>query len=369
MNPRFAPQKILMTADAVGGVWTYALELARALEDHGVQIALAVMGPPPSDDQRAAATRQPNVVLHHADFVLEWMDDPWREVDQAGDWLLQIAADFEPDLIHLNGYVHAPLPWPAPVMVVAHSCVRSWWTAVRREPVPARYEEYHHRVRWGLANADLLVAPTAAMLRALGTHYGEYASGEVISNACAPEEFPPADKAPKIFAAGRAWDDAKNLCLLDTAAPEVRWPIYLAGDRHHPGGRDAVFPHLNCLGKLDAAAMRTQLAHSAIYALPARYEPFGLSALEAALSGCALVLGDIPSLREVWEDAALFVNPDNRTELVHVLNTLIDRPALREDMARRARARGLCYTPERMAQGYLAAYRRCLEPQTERVAA
>ncbi len=32
--------------------------------------------------------------------------------------------------------------------------------------------------------------------------------------------------------------------------------------------------------------------------LPARYEPFGLSVLEAALSGCALVLGDIPSLRE-----------------------------------------------------------------------
>ncbi|MEB3829625.1 glycosyltransferase [Phormidium sp. CCY1219] len=51
-------------------------------------------------------------------------------------------------------------------------------------------------------------------------------------------------------------------------------------------------------------------ARAAIYAFPARYEPFGLSVLEAALSGCALVLGDIPRLREMWGDAAVFANPD-----------------------------------------------------------
>ncbi len=39
------------------------------------------------------------------------------------------------------------------------------------------------------------------------------------------------------------------------------------------------------------------------------YEPFGLSVLEAALSGCALVLGDIPSLRENWDGAADFAEP------------------------------------------------------------
>jgi glycogen synthase len=54
-------------------------------------------------------------------------------------------------------------------------------------------------------------------------------------------------------------------------------------------------------------------ARASIYALPARYEPFGLSALEAALSGCALILGDIPSLREVWLEAAPYVSPDDES--------------------------------------------------------
>ena len=51
------PRKILMTADAIGGVWTYALELVRALAPHGVEIALATMGGPVSPAQRKELDR------------------------------------------------------------------------------------------------------------------------------------------------------------------------------------------------------------------------------------------------------------------------------------------------------------------------
>ena len=77
---------------------------------------------------------------------------------------------------------------------------------------------------------------------------------------------------------------------------------------------------------------------------------FGLSALEAALSGCALVLGDIPSLREVWGDAALFVAPDDTDALAQALQGLIDRPAYRRELADRATKRAGLYTPRRMAR-------------------
>ena len=97
-------------------------------------------------------------------------------------------------------------------------------------------------------------------------------------------------------------------------------------------------------------------ARASIFVLPARYEPFGLSALEAALAGCALVLGDIPSLREIWRDAALFVAPDDAGALAEALQALIRDPARRSDLAARAHARGLLYSPRRMAEGYLAAY-------------
>jgi glycosyltransferase involved in cell wall biosynthesis len=89
---------------------------------------------------------------------------------------------------------------------------------------------------------------------------------------------------------------------------------------------------------------------------PARYEPFGLSALEAGLAGCALVLGDVATLREVWGDAALFVAPDDAGQLAAALRTLAADDAYRADLGARARARALTYTPERMAAGYLDAY-------------
>ena len=358
-----------MTADAAGGVWTHALELARALGTHGTEVALAVMGPPPGPSQRAEAAGLPNVTLYEGGYALEWMDDPWEEVGRAGQWLLDLAHRFSPDVIHLNGYVHAALPWGRPVLVAAHSCVLSWWSAVYGDGAPPRYDAYRRRVRAGLAAADLVVAPTAAMLGALEQHYGRIAQGWVIHNARDFDGFNPAPKLPKIFAAGRAWDQAKNLSLLNAAAPRVGWPVFLAGDCRHPGGGSLRFANLHCLGKLDADAMRPQLAESAVYALPARYEPFGLSALEAGLCGCALVLGNIPSLREVWGDAATFVEPDDADGLAAALNRLIADNDWRREMGRRARTRALGYTLSKMAEQYLAAYRLCLEKNSLEAAA
>ena len=98
------------------------------------------------------------------------------------------------------------------------------------------------------------------------------------------------------------------------------------------------------------------MGRASIYVLPARYEPFGLAALEAALAGCALVLGDIPSLREVWEEAAVFVPPDDTDMLARALRRLVSEPVLRSRMSTLARTRALEFSPERMADAYLAVY-------------
>jgi glycosyltransferase involved in cell wall biosynthesis len=114
------------------------------------------------------------------------------------------------------------------------------------------------------------------------------------------------------------------------------------------------------LGELDSAAIASELAHASIYAAPARYEPFGLSILEAALSGCALVLGDIASLREVWGRAALYVPPDDHDALATCLTRLIADASLRRALGHLARARALTYTPARQAGAYIAAYQTLL---------
>jgi glycosyltransferase involved in cell wall biosynthesis len=104
------------------------------------------------------------------------------------------------------------------------------------------------------------------------------------------------------------------------------------------------------------------MARASIYAMPARYEPFGLSILEAGLSGCALVLGDIPSLREHWDGAAAFVAPDDRGALRRAIGRLIDSPARRAELGRRARERGHEFTVGRMVDAYQRLYHGLLCP-------
>lgn len=343
-----------MTTDAVGGVWTYALDLCRALQKHDVQFLVATMGRRPDAAQRVEAAQLRNVRLVESDYKLEWEENPWRDIEASGDWLLQLESEFAPDVIHLNGYAQAVCAFRAPKIVVAHSDVTSWWQAVKSEDAPPQWSEYRERVRRGLLAADVIVAPTQAMLNAIVEIYALPAtsSTRTIFNGRDATRFVPREKEPFVFSAGRLWDEAKNVAALQRAAPSVRWPIRVAGESradNHAG--------VDFLGRLPLDKLVGQMAHASIYALPARYEPFGLSALEAALCGCSLVLGDISTLREVWGDAALFVAPNDHQQLAATLNALIDNPNLRAKMSRCAQDHALKYSLEKFGEGYLSLYR------------
>ena len=231
--------KILMTADAVGGVWTYAMELCASLSRHDVRIVLATMGRLPSEAQLGQAAAVRGLQLECSTYALEWMRDPWRDVDRAYDWLRGLADDREADLVHLNGYSHAAYEWRRPVLVVAHSCVQSWWHAVHGTAPPPEWDEYRRRVARGLDRADRVVAPTNAFMDELQRLYGVSADHCVIGNGCSGAERSSVEKQQMIFACGRAWDPAKNMSVLDRAVDGLRWPTYVAGDTSAPDGRRA----------------------------------------------------------------------------------------------------------------------------------
>lgn len=349
--------RILMTADTIGGVWQYTVDLARELAAQGARVAIATMGAPMAGAQRAQLRDLHSVELHESCYRLEWMDDPWDDLREAGEWLLALEAAVAPDVVHLNGYVHGALPWRAPVLVCAHSCVLSWWRAVKHEPAPESWGRYADAVREGVAAANVVVAPTRAMLRSVEEHYGTPVRSVVIPNGRGARPHEPVRKQPLVLAAGRLWDDAKNFTTLDAAAARVRWPVYVAGDPRHPNGSGVELANARALGALGADELATWYAHAAIFAHPANYEPFGIAPLEAALANCALVLGDIPTLREVWGDAALFVPPDDADALADALTTLADDVKLCDAMGARARQCAEHYSPRRMAESYTAVYR------------
>jgi glycogen synthase len=355
-------RRLLLTADPLGGVWTYALELTRLLQQQGVQVVLATMGGALTASQGAEIRSISGLTVFESPFKLEWMEDAWSDVAHAGDWLLALEEATQPDVVHLNSYVHGALSWRRPTLVVGHSCVLSWWEAVKGEAAPPSWERYRALVGRGLHAADLVLAPTQAMRSALERYYGRLRRSRVVPNGRDQALFPPAaDKRPFILAVGRLWDEAKNIEMLDAVAPSLSWPIYVAGEAQHPVTGRVHAHSLRPLGRLSSPTLASWLSQAAIYALPARYEPFGLSVLEAGLAGCALVLGDIPSLREIWDGAARFVPPGDADRLRQTLQTLSRDRAELAWFAAAARKRALHYSPERMLVGYLGAYEELLQ--------
>jgi glycosyltransferase involved in cell wall biosynthesis len=348
---------VMMTADAVGGVWGYAVELASSLVALGARTTLVTMGGALPREHRAEVSRIPGCKLIESAFKLEWMEEPWEDVSTAGDWLLGLEERECPDIVHLNGYALGALNWHAPRVVVAHSCLLSWWRGVTGERQSAKYERYRYAVASGLRAADAVVVPTREMLRSLRDHYRAPTRARVIPGGVSTAGLSAAPKEPLVLAAGRLWDEAKNLTALAAVAPRLQWPVYLAGSEE-PAGATRRYEGLHMLGWLERQALRDWMSRASIYVLPARYEPFGLSVLEAALSGCALVLGDIPTLRELWQDDAVFVPADDEAALLEAVQELIRDDVWRRGLGRAARARAqTCFGADRMGRSYLDLYR------------
>jgi glycosyltransferase involved in cell wall biosynthesis len=343
--------RIVMTADAVGGVWTYATDLARGLCARGHEVTLVTMGPAPRPAQLAPLSGVEGLEIEITDLALEWMD-PEGADQRAHDVLLAIAQGVRPDVVHLNGYREAALPWPAPVLVVAHSCVWTWWEACRGTPPDdPRWHRYAGAVRTGLRAANAWAAPTAAIRDAVAQHYQPATQGRVIRNGIDLAACVPADN-PVILAAGRLWDEAKNLRALGAIAAGLDWPVRVAG----PTAPEQTARDVIHLGVLERAQMIEEMRQAGIFVSPALYEPFGLSVLEAAACGCALVLSDLASFRELWVGAALFVDPRDPDDLTAALQRLCRDDGLRACMQQAARRRARRYRLETMVDAYEAVY-------------
>jgi len=357
-----------MTADTVGGVWSYALELCRGLQRHDTRITLLSMGRMPDEAQRQEVAAIPNLDFVPAEFRLEWMTDCQRDLAASAQVLIALEQRLKPDIVHINGYWHAALPFDAPVVSVAHSCVPSWWQSCRGTALPPEWAAYRDWVRDAVSACDMMVAPTASFSRQFQGLHGTPTRSRVIHNGRDPRHYRSGAKHMLVLAAGRLWDEAKNIGLLCKAASQTNIRVAVAGDTARPEGDRMSMDHVAVLGRLAPEELAQWMAKAAIFVAPARYEPFGLTILEAALSSCALVLGDIPSLRELWDGAAEFVDPDDAAALAAGLRSLTADAARTAELGRRARARAEIYSTERMAAAYDEAYRALSAPDLEAVA-
>jgi glycosyltransferase involved in cell wall biosynthesis len=160
-----------------------------------------------------------------------------------------------------------------------------------------------------------------------------------------------------VLTTGRLWDKGKNVGAFDAAARMLSVPTYAAGALADPSGRDGVILRdVRPLGHLPSSAVGEWLSRAPVYASTALYEPFGLGVLEAAQAGCALVLSDIPTFRELWSGAAIFVDPRHPGAIAEACERLATDEAEAARWGALARARAARFTVAAMAAGTLGIY-------------
>jgi glycogen synthase len=357
---------ILMTADTVGGVWTYTRELVSGLLRRGHRVTLISFGRYPSPDQTKWMEGLGDLLYYPTGYRLEWMQDAAGDVGESASFVQQKVHELNPDLLHLNQYAYGALATSIPKIVVAHSDVVSWWVNVHRcePPEDPWVRWYRELVTKGLSSADVVVAPSKWMLDTLKTYYTGPAKSQVIYNARDSALFEPhTSKANCVLTVGRLWDQAKQVSLLFKSNHSV--PIYVAGSEHHPeklGGRGYAPPGsstVTLLGEQPEERLRKFYAQSAIYCATSCYEPFGLAPLEAALSGCAVIANDIPSFRELWGDTVCYFRRNDAGSLGARIEAMSRDNRLRCHYAGRALGRAqTMFSLDRMLDSYENVYNR-----------
>ena len=329
--------RILMTIDAVGGVWRYGMDLAANLRPLGFEFVFVGLGPQPSDRQRREAAELGH--LHWLDAPLDWMVKSEDELSCVGPRIADVARAEAVDLLHLNlPSQAATIETELPVITMSHSCVVTWFASVRGEAVPVDWQWHHAINRCGLSRADLALAPSRSHARMLEDTYGAIDKLHVVYNASRSEEASE-PKDALVCAAARWWDDGKNGRVLDEAAAYTAWPIMMAGSNTGTDGQTLPIRHAEQLGELAHTDVMTLMRRSSVFVSPSVYEPFGLAALEAARAHNALVLADIPTYRELWDGAAVFANPRDAKALAAAIDRLCGDDDLRAQMADKAAER------------------------------
>jgi alpha-1,3-rhamnosyl/mannosyltransferase len=167
-----------------------------------------------------------------------------------------------------------------------------------------------------------------------------------------------ASAPPTLLYVGRS-DPYKNLAgLIEAfALAHPRYPQPARG-RAALGVPDAV----TWQGYLTDAALVQTYRQATALVLPSRYEGFGLPVVEAMACGTPVLCNDIPVLREIANEAALFVNADDVPSFGEAIVRMVTDAPLRARLTAQGLARARQFTWEETARRTIALYRELGNP-------
>jgi len=359
---------ILVTADTLSATWTYTRELVAGLVTRGVRVTLVSFGEIPLPEQTAWMDHLHGLDYRPTAFRLEWMQEAEEDLPESSAFLAALVRELRPDVLHLNQFCYGDLPADVPRVVMAHGDLMTWREAVQdRTPRSNPTKWYRDTIARGIGGADVVVAPSAWMLDRICECYVQPRRGKIIYPGRNPIFFNPyISKDDSVLAVGRLVDAGKQVFLLTQHEHPV--PVCIVGAE-----QTVAFPRFPIRADVKVAVAETSVAvcgpqteaqlralysRASIFAATPRYDPLGMQAIEAALSRCAIVANDIPSFREMWDDAALYFRTNDAASLAASIRRLNEDRTMRRAYAElaytRARER---FSSKRMIEDYLQLYR------------
>jgi glycosyltransferase involved in cell wall biosynthesis len=115
-------------------------------------------------------------------------------------------------------------------------------------------------------------------------------------------------------------------------------------------------PKVRLVGYVDDADKDALMANALAFVFPTWYEGFGLPVLEAMSLGVPVVSSNVSSIPEVVGRAGLLIDPGREPELVLAMKHLLEDPAKRQELGRRAIERSTEFRWEKTAGETLEVY-------------
>jgi glycosyltransferase involved in cell wall biosynthesis len=355
-------------------VGAYQTKLEAIARTEGVTLTVIV---PATWADRAGTVRLERVHVSGYDLLVEPIRFNGRYHLHYYPTLARQLARLQPDILHVDEEPYNLATW----LALRHARQReikalffSWQNILRRYPFPFSWFE-HQVLRW----ADHAIMGNRAAVK-VWRQKGYAGPCAVIPQfGVCPRLFKPGGPLPTdepftFGAANRRLVAAKGLHVLLEAAAGLRgdWRLRLTGEGPERVRLEALAYSLGIAqrvifeGPIGSTAMPAFLRRLHALALPSLTTPawkeqFGRVLIEAMACAVPVVGSDSGEIPHVIGEAGLVVPEGDAEALRRALQSLMDDPARRADLAAAGRARALAhYTQDQVAAQTVAVYRQMM---------
>jgi glycosyltransferase involved in cell wall biosynthesis len=315
VSPRYPP--------AIGGVERHVEALAHGLLRRGIPVEVLATEP---GDRRPSVQVRDGVLVRR--FPTLAGDGVYCLSPGLGVWLLRHAARFA--LVHAHSY-HTPVALQAALaarrarrpLVVTSYYHGTGHSRLRR----ALHRPYRPAGAWLLRQARTVICGSAAEQQLVRDHFGARVRSTVVPHGLDLGELEPTTGTERSFPgelilAVNRLDPYKQTDRVIAALPHLpgSYRLVVAGDGPERPRLEqlaaalGVADRVRLLGRVPRSTLVDLYRSATLFVTLSRHESFGLTLLEAAAGGSAVVASDVPAYREtagyVPAGRVSFIPPD-----------------------------------------------------------